>query len=102
MGRFDGKVVLITGGARGQGRSHAVRFAREGADVAFLRHRLAARHGALPDGRARRATVIPLPPTSRASDLISDAMAFLCSDEARYITGETIAVAAGQNAQNAG
>lgn len=35
MGRFDGKVVLITGGARGQGRSHAVRFARDGADVAF-------------------------------------------------------------------
>lgn len=35
MGRFDGKVVLVTGGARGQGRSHAVTFAREGADVAF-------------------------------------------------------------------
>jgi NAD(P)-dependent dehydrogenase (short-subunit alcohol dehydrogenase family) len=33
MGRFDGKVVFITGAARGQGRSHAVGFAEEGADV---------------------------------------------------------------------
>ena len=33
MGRFDGKVVLITGGARGQGRSHALAFAKEGAEI---------------------------------------------------------------------
>jgi (+)-trans-carveol dehydrogenase len=33
MGLFEDKVVLITGAARGQGRSHAVRFAEEGADV---------------------------------------------------------------------
>ena len=33
---------------------------------------------------------------------ISNAMAFLCSDDARYITGETLAVAAGFNASNAG
>ena len=32
-GRLNGKVVFVTGVARGQGRSHAVRFAEEGADV---------------------------------------------------------------------
>jgi SDR family mycofactocin-dependent oxidoreductase len=32
-GRLDGKVALITGAARGQGRGHAVRLARDGADV---------------------------------------------------------------------
>jgi SDR family mycofactocin-dependent oxidoreductase len=34
--RFEGKVVVVTGAARGQGRSHAVRLAREGADVIAL------------------------------------------------------------------
>lgn len=33
MGSLDGRVVFITGAARGQGRSHAVRFAEEGADI---------------------------------------------------------------------
>ena len=33
MGRMDGKVAFITGAARGQGRSHAVRLAQEGADI---------------------------------------------------------------------
>jgi SDR family mycofactocin-dependent oxidoreductase len=33
MGRMDGKVALVTGAARGQGRSHALALAREGADV---------------------------------------------------------------------
>ena len=33
MGRVDGRVALITGAARGQGRSHALRLADEGADI---------------------------------------------------------------------
>lgn len=33
MGRVAGKVAFITGAARGQGRSHAVRLAEEGADI---------------------------------------------------------------------
>jgi (+)-trans-carveol dehydrogenase len=32
-GRIDGKVAFITGAARGQGRSHAIRLAQEGADI---------------------------------------------------------------------
>lgn len=33
MGRVEGKVAFITGAARGQGRSHAVKLASEGADI---------------------------------------------------------------------
>ena len=33
MGKLDGKVAFITGAARGQGRSHAIWLAQEGADI---------------------------------------------------------------------
>jgi (+)-trans-carveol dehydrogenase len=36
MRRVEGKVALITGAARGQGRSHAVRLAEEGANIIGL------------------------------------------------------------------
>jgi (+)-trans-carveol dehydrogenase len=32
-GRVEGKVAFVTGAARGQGRSHAIRLAQEGADI---------------------------------------------------------------------
>jgi SDR family mycofactocin-dependent oxidoreductase len=35
-GRVEGKVAFITGAARGQGRSHALRLAKEGADIIAL------------------------------------------------------------------
>ncbi len=36
MGQLDGKVAFITGAARGQGRSHALLLAEEGADIVGL------------------------------------------------------------------
>src|SRR5690606_770277 len=33
MGLLEGKVALISGAGRGQGRSHAIRLAKEGADI---------------------------------------------------------------------
>jgi (+)-trans-carveol dehydrogenase len=38
QGRVQGKVAFITGAARGQGRSHAVRLAQEGADIIAVDH----------------------------------------------------------------
>ena len=36
MGKLDGRTALVTGAARGQGRSHALRLAAEGANVIAL------------------------------------------------------------------
>ena len=33
VGRMSGKVAFVSGAARGQGRSHCVRLAEEGADI---------------------------------------------------------------------
>ena len=33
MGKLEGKVAFITGAARGQGRSHAIRLAQDGANI---------------------------------------------------------------------
>jgi NAD(P)-dependent dehydrogenase (short-subunit alcohol dehydrogenase family) len=51
VGQFEGKVALITGAARGQGRLHAVRFAEEGADILAVDG--CAQIGSVQDGMAR-------------------------------------------------
>ena len=39
LGALDGRVAFITGGARGQGRAHALALAAEGADLSSpMRH----------------------------------------------------------------
>jgi (+)-trans-carveol dehydrogenase len=68
-GRMDGKVAFVTGAARGQGRSHAVRLAQEGADIIAI-------------DICRGFENCP-------------AVLFLASDEARYITGVALPVDAG-------
>jgi (+)-trans-carveol dehydrogenase len=45
-GRVEGKVAFITGAARGQGRSHAITLAREGADIIAVD--IAAQIGSVP------------------------------------------------------
>ncbi|MEN3298925.1 mycofactocin-coupled SDR family oxidoreductase [Pseudonocardia sp.] len=51
MGRMDGKVALVTGAARGQGRSHALRLAEEGAEIVAVD--LCAQIDTVPYGMAR-------------------------------------------------
>src|SRR4051794_31239178 len=36
MGKLNDKVAMITGGARGQGRAMAIKFASEGADIVIV------------------------------------------------------------------
>jgi (+)-trans-carveol dehydrogenase len=45
-GKLEGKVAFITGAARGQGRSHAIRLAQEGADIIAVD--IAAQIGSVP------------------------------------------------------
>ena len=112
MGRMDGRVAFVTGAARGQGRSHAVRLAQEGADIIavlpthantplFLnQNTYRAFRPALenpgPDDLApvcQSFHFLPIPWVT-AED-ISNAVLFLASDEARYITGVALPVDAG-------
>lgn len=95
MGRVDGKVAFITGAARSQGRSHALRLAQEGADIIAvdLCDDVESVRDLIP---ARLSTmVLPIPWVEPVD--ISNAVLFLASDEARYITGVALPVDAGMS-----
>lgn len=118
MERFRGKVAFITGAARAQGRSHAIRFAEEGADIIAIDmcgpvagtnnvHTPTLRNDDTyelfrPDPAPTRADFkpaarsMPTPPTpwTESADM-SNALLFLASDDARFITGVALPVDAG-------
>ena len=136
-GRVEGKVAFITGAARGQGRSHAIRLAEEGADiiavdiagpvtsvtgyplataedlaetvklVEALDRRIVAHKADVRDSGALRAALAdgiaqlgPIFMNTFPVEIvepvdISNAVLFLASDEARYVTGLEFTVDAG-------
>jgi NAD(P)-dependent dehydrogenase (short-subunit alcohol dehydrogenase family) len=117
MGELDGVTAIVTGGAHGIGAGIASVMAREGARVAVtdgvlvnavspgvvrtplwgpLLERNAAEQGISVEEAWKQATApIPLGRPQEPED-IGEAVAFLCSDRARNITGETINVNGGQ------
>lgn len=58
--RFQDKVVLITGGGRGIGRAAALRFAREGADIAVADIRAGAAEAVAGEVRALDRSALPI------------------------------------------
>jgi NAD(P)-dependent dehydrogenase (short-subunit alcohol dehydrogenase family) len=96
MGLLEGKVAFMTGAARGQGRSHALTLAREGADIIAVdicaQAETVPYPMATPDDLAGTVPVAALEPAD-----ISSAVLYLVSDAGRYVTGIThVAAAAGQ------
>jgi NAD(P)-dependent dehydrogenase (short-subunit alcohol dehydrogenase family) len=94
-----GKVAFITGIARGQGRSHAVRLAREGntpmvtantQQFRLFRPDLAEPTVADVEEGFRDSMPMGLPWIE--PEQVSDAVVFLAGDAARYITGTVLPV----------
>jgi NAD(P)-dependent dehydrogenase (short-subunit alcohol dehydrogenase family) len=113
-GKLEGKVAFITGAARGQGRSHAIRLAQEGADIIAVD--ICAQVDTVPYPMATpedlavneamqeflvadpslsnaMANALPVPMVEPVD--VSNAIGWLVSDDARYVTGVTLPVDAG-------
>ena len=79
-GRVAGKVAFITGAARGQGRSHALRLAQEGADIIAADLPEAERTRDVVGARFAELNALPIPWVEAVD--ISNAVLWLASDEA--------------------
>jgi NAD(P)-dependent dehydrogenase (short-subunit alcohol dehydrogenase family) len=86
-GRVAGKVAFITGAARGQGRSHAVRLAEEGADIIAIDvcgpvSSNTQNAPATPDDLAETADLVKRLNRRIVTAEVGNAVLFLASDEA--------------------
>jgi NAD(P)-dependent dehydrogenase (short-subunit alcohol dehydrogenase family) len=92
-GRLAAKVFVVTGGGTGIGRAVAGRVVAEGGAVVIAGRRRVRAEGELPG---------PAPnPTGRVAspDEVAAFVAFLLSDESRFITGAALPIDGGSTAQ---
>jgi NAD(P)-dependent dehydrogenase (short-subunit alcohol dehydrogenase family) len=109
-GRVEGKVAFITGAARGQGCSHAVRLAKDGADMvavdicepidnvvypASTPEDLQETASPGPEHFAPVSQMMHALPAPWVEPEDSNAVLFFASDESRYVTGVQLPVDAG-------
>jgi 3alpha(or 20beta)-hydroxysteroid dehydrogenase len=93
MDRLKGKVILISGGARGQGAAEARLFVAEGARVVLgdvlesEGNQLAAELG--------KAAVFVRQDLTKEADEVASLVLFLLSNESAYITGAEVAIDGG-------
>jgi NAD(P)-dependent dehydrogenase (short-subunit alcohol dehydrogenase family) len=87
------RIALVTGGSRGLGKNMAQRLARQGNDVIMTDFN----HARVRDNPDMNAFIASQTALERAgqSDDIGGVVAFLASEEARWITGQRIEVSGG-------
>ncbi len=82
MGRFDGRVAIVTGASKGLGKGVALRLASEGATLAVCARTRSALDGTADELRARGAKVL-----ARTCDVTDKAQLCAFVDEAGALTG---------------